>query len=73
MHEYDMMITIHGNRKPKRNNSFFIDLPSFLSIVHENVDSSNPSVPHTPNNAGIIIKNEKNQTNSNCRQILDFL
>ena len=65
-----MIITMHGNRKPTKNKNFFIDLPSFLSIVHENVGSSKPSVPQTPNNGGIIVDNAKNHTKNNCNAIM---
>lgn len=70
MHEYEMIITIHGSRKPTTNRNFLMDRPSFLSIVHENVDSSKPKVPQTPNNGGIIVSNAKNQTINNCKPIM---
>lgn len=70
MDKYEMMITIHGNRKPTKNKNFFIDLPFFFSMVHENVFSSKPSVPQTPNNGGTIVDNAKNHTTNNCKAII---
>lgn len=40
MHEYDKMMMKHGSKNPTRNIKFRGDLPSFLSIVQENVFGS---------------------------------
>lgn len=65
-----MMMTMQGSRKPTKNRNFFMDLPSFLSIVQENVFSSRPSVPQTPNSGGTIVENAKNHTKNNCRAMM---
>ena len=52
MQVYEIIITKQGNRNPIKNNVFFIDFPFFFNIVHENVVSSKPILPHIPKIAG---------------------
>lgn len=40
IHEYDKMMMKHGSKNPTRNIKVRGDLPSFLSIVQENVFGS---------------------------------
>lgn len=64
-------MTMHGNRKPNKNRIFFIDFPSFLSIVQENVASSKPNVPYKSKNGIAIMTIENPHTNNNCKHMLN--
>jgi hypothetical protein len=64
-----MIITTQGSIKPKTNNIFFGDFPSFLRIVQENVGGSKPRRPHTSTSGGIIMEKLNTQANTNIRQM----